>query len=128
MHCLSASPAGDEADETLAVLLERVGSELTTLARVVADMQVALGPILSDASAKDPSICHHAQGLDLLNQTLESLGVVLSGASRVETGRVEAGNEGFDIKAIVGDLPLACLSKRLQGIRRDAVDHDLDLF
>ena len=109
----------------LALLLERVGVELDALAWTVADLQTGLSPLLTAASATDPSVCRHAQSLDITHQVLESLSKVLLRASRDE-----ASHHSLDLTSVAADLTLAALTLRLQGSERaeGEVAGDLDLF
>ncbi len=109
----------------MAVLLARVKTELDTLTQIVGDMQTGLSPLLIDASEEDAEKCRHAQNLDLVWQTLESLARVLDGAACEG-----ASQHPVDIDAIAEDLPLADLSARLRGriIPLQIYGNDLDLF
>jgi hypothetical protein len=116
---LSASSA------PLSVLLARMKTELDSLTQIVGDMQTGLSPLLVDASLGDPEKCRHAQNLDLVWQTLESLSRVLHAAACAG-----ASQHPVDIDAIAEDLPLADLAARLRGriIPTQAYGNDLDLF
>jgi len=111
--------------ETLSVLLHRVKAELDALAGVVGDMQTGLTPLLGGRVSNEPEACRHAQKLDLVWQTLESLSRVLN-----DVAREGASHHPIDIHAIAGGLPLSDLSARLRGVDPAINDlgDDLDLF
>lgn len=110
---------------SLAVLLERVKSELDALTEIVGDMQTGLSPILIDVTSNNAEKCRHAQSLDLVWQTLESLSRVLHAAALEG-----AAQHNIDIDAIAEPLPLADLAARLRGREKppQPFGNDLDLF
>lgn len=109
----------------MAVLLSRVKTELDTLTQIVGDMQTGLSPLLIDVSQEDADKCRHAQNLDLVWQTLESLSRALHVAA------CEAASQHpVDLDVIAEDLPLADLAARLRGHIKppQPYGNDLDLF
>ena len=110
---------------SLSVLLARMKTELDSLTQIIGDMQTGLSPLLVDASLDDPEKCRHAQNLDLVWQTLESLSRVLHIAALEG-----ASQHPVDIDAIADHLPLADLAARLRGriVPPQAYGNDLDLF
>jgi hypothetical protein len=109
----------------MAVLLDRVKTELDTLTQIVGDMQTGLSPLLIDATQDDAEKCRHAQNLDLVWQTLDSLSRVLHVAACEG-----ASQHPVDLDAIADDLPLADLAARLRGHIKppQPFGNDLDLF
>jgi hypothetical protein len=115
----------DAPSATLSLLLGRVKIELDSLTRIVGEMQSGLSPLLVDASLEDPEKCRHAQNLDLVWQTLESLALVVDGAACEK-----ASDQDINIDAIADALPLADLAARLRGRIKppQSFGNDLDLF
>ena len=109
----------------MGVLLGRVKTELDTLTQIVGDMQSGLSPLLIDASQDDADKCRHAQNLDLVWQTLESLSRALHVAASAG-----ASEHPIDLDAVAEDLPLADLAARLRGQTKppQPFGNDLDLF
>ena len=98
-------------DTTLSVLLARVKDELDAMTAVVGDMQAGLSPFLSGMLPADAATTYqHAQNIDLLWQTLDSLSHVLQRAALDERS-----DRVIDIETFVGTLPLAALASRLRG-------------
>lgn len=120
-----ASFDGSASSAPLSVLLVRMKAELDQLTQIVGDMQTGLSPLLVEASLDDPEKCRHAQNLDLVWQTLESLSRVLSVAAGAG-----ASQHAIDLDAIAENLPLADVAARLRGrvIPPQAYGNDLDLF
>ena len=120
-----ADIGADASSAPMAVLLARVKAELDTLTQIVGDMQAGLSPLLIEASQDDADAGRHAQNLDLVWQTLESLSRVLQVAACEG-----ASQHPVDIGAIADDLPLADLAARLRGhiAPPQTFGNDLDLF
>ncbi len=110
---------------TLSILLDRVRCELDKLGDIVGDMQIGLSPLLSRISTDEADAYRHAQNLDLLGQTLESLSHVLTNLAQES-----ASDEPIDIGPLARSLPLAGLAARLRGETDagQAADQEFDLF
>lgn len=121
-------PAGaadgcDRGEADAALLVERVGRELTGLSLAVDELQVALGPALASAAAHDDSLMQQAQKLDLVAQSLQGLSVFLAAVGRLRIGR-----EPLDLDGVAATLTLASLGARLAGRAPGPTSGDVDLF
>ncbi len=113
----------DRGEADAALLVERVGRELTGLSLAVDELQVALGPALASAAAHDDSLMQQAQKLDLVAQSLQGLSVFLAAVGRLRIGR-----EPLDLDGVAATLTLASLGARLAGRAPGPTSGDFDLF
>lgn len=68
--CPSQAPIGD--------VLGRVGHELSHLARLLAHLEILLGPLIVEAAAHDAALLHHMQGFDHIGQKMSGLAAFLA--------------------------------------------------
>jgi hypothetical protein len=59
-------------------LLGRVGHELSHLARLLAHLELLLGPLITEAAARDANILRHMQGFDHIGQKASGLAAFLA--------------------------------------------------
>ena len=120
---VDVDPPSDRGEADAALLVERVGCELTGLSSAVEELQAALGPALEAAAAHDPALMRQAQKLDLVAQSLQGLSIFLAAVGRLRIGR-----EPLDIEGVAATLTLASLGERLAGRAPGATCGDVDLF
>ena len=113
----------DRGEADAALLVERVGRELTGLSVAVDELQASLGEALAGAAANDPGVMQQAQKLDLVAQSLQGLSVFLAAVGRLRIGR-----EPLDLDGVAATLTLASLGARLAGRAPGATSGDFDLF
>jgi hypothetical protein len=114
----------DRSEADAAILVQRVGRELTGLSIAVDELQAALGPALAEAAGTDPTLMQQAQTLDLVAQSLQGLSTFLAAVGRLRIGR-----EPLDIEGVAATLKLASLGERLAGrAPGGAPCGDFDLF
>lgn len=106
-----------------ALLVQRVGHEIASLARAVGGLQQSLGPALAAAAVEEPGLMLEAQKLDLIEQTLHGLSTFLAAV-----GRCRIGAEPIDLHDYAATLSLAGLAGRLAGQNVEGEDEDLELF
>ena len=106
-----------------ALLVQRVGHEIASLARAVGGLQQSLGPALAAAAIREPGLMLEAQKLDLIEQTLHGLSAFLDAV-----GRCRIGSEPIDLRDYAATLTLAGLAGRLAGRDVESEDEDLELF
>ena len=106
-----------------AILVQRVGHEIASLAKAVGGLQKSLGPALAAAAVEEPGLMLEAQKLDLIEQTLHGLSTFLAAV-----GRCRIGSEPLDLQDYAATLSLAGLAGRLAGQDVEEGDEDLELF
>ena len=106
-----------------ALLVQRVGHEIASLAKAVGGLQTSLGPALAVAAVEEPGLMLEAQKLDLIEQTLHGLSTFLAAV-----GRCRIGSEPIDLHDYAATLSLAGLAGRLAGRDVEEEDEDLELF
>lgn len=83
-----ASATGESATIPLSTLHARIQDELLALTMLAAEVQIALGPTLSNATNLSPAVQRSFQAVDRLQQTLEDLQGVMARLS-VETSDIQ---------------------------------------
>lgn len=73
----SLATQGDDPSIKVSVLSRRIQDELLSLVILAAEVQVALGPTLAEASSLSPSVQRSLQAIDRLHQTLDDLSRVM---------------------------------------------------
>ena len=111
------------SESDAALLVQRVGHEISSLARAVGGLQQSLGPALAAAAVEEPSLMLEAQKLDLIEQTLHGLSSFLTAV-----GRCRIGSEPIDLHGYAATLTLTGLAGRLAGQDVEGEDEDLELF
>ena len=106
-----------------ALVVQRVGNEIASLAKAVGGLQKSLGPALAAAAVEEPGLMLEAQKLDLIEQTLHGLSTFLAAV-----GRCRIGSEPLDLHDCAATLSLAGLAGRLAGQDIEDEDEDLELF
>ena len=117
------APGRHRGEAEAALLVERVGRELTGLSLAVDELQASLGPALASAAASDASLMQQAQKLDLVAQSLQGLSAFLAAVGRLRIGR-----EPLDLDGVAATLTLASLGARLAGRAPGPTSGEFDLF
>ena len=125
VRTVSALPSRhvSRGESDAALLVQRVGHEVASLARAVGGLQESLGPALAAAAVREPGLMLEAQKLDLIEQTLQGLSTFLDAV-----GRCRIGCEPIDLRDYAATLTLTGLAGRLAGQDIESEDEDLELF
>lgn len=83
-----ALATGESATIPLSTLHARIQDELLALTMLAAEVQIALGPTLSNATNLSPAVQRSFQAVDRLQQTLEDLQGVMARLA-VETSDIQ---------------------------------------
>ena len=90
------SPEGTISNE---ILQKRIQDELMALVILAAEVQIALGPTISEATSLSPSVQRSLQAIDRLHQTLDDLQRIMGHLSKMNAE---------------GDIAIAPLSKTIR--------------
>lgn len=82
-HSLSKHEMSTESTISNEILLKRIQDEIMALVILSAEVQIALGPTISDATSLSPSVQRSLQAIDRLQQTLDDLQKIMGHLSKI---------------------------------------------
>lgn len=82
-HSLSKQDNSTESTISSEVLHKRIQDEIMALVILAAEVQIALGPTISDATSLSPSVQRSLQAIDRLHQTLDDLQKIMGHLSKM---------------------------------------------
>jgi hypothetical protein len=82
-HTLSEHENSDELTISNGTLHKRIQDEVMALVILAAEVQIALGPTISNATSLSPSVQRSLQSIDRLHQTLDDLQRIMGHLSKV---------------------------------------------
>jgi hypothetical protein len=102
-----SSPHGETVSIPLSTLHNRLQDEVMSLVVLSAEVQIALGPTISESKSLSPSVQRSLQAIDRLHQTLDDLQRVMGHLSNCE------GNSKVDIAPLSTTIRLRHLAHKL---------------